>query len=93
MSIEYRDGTFGEPRALGDLLTELLEMPAKAISQMKALHIGTVAELSERKTTEERLTAIEAAIESLYNLSLQSDIVIIPSQADVKRFANKKDKD
>ena len=83
---QYTDDTLGDSRPLGELLTEILEMPAEAISNIKCLHIGTVDDLKRVKTTDERVSKIEAEIAEFKSFFPQSRIVIIPSQEDIKKF-------
>jgi hypothetical protein len=85
--IQYTDDTFGEIKPLRELLSELMEVPEIAWDTIKCIHIGSADKLKRVKTTEERLTELEAEIEKFKELHPTSKVIIIPSEVDLKRFS------
>ncbi len=81
--IEYRGG-FGEPGPLPGVIDQL-KHEVEAGLPVKALHIGTPAELTrikEEANIKQRLAALEAAVEDLR--PQHSDLLHLPTPEEIK---------
>lgn len=87
---EFSDGSFGEIMPADDLVQEMFQRTAEEFANTKAIHFGTEEELEEvkkQKSAEWRLKKLEEEVESLK--PVKSSMILIPTDAQIKRYSNK----
>ncbi len=87
--LEFRDGTFGPIEPMEEALPKFLDLiPA---GEVRAFHVGSPLELKAKRTLEERVSDLTERISSIEKATpLQSDVLHLPSAAEVERFSGDK---
>jgi len=93
--LQYRDGTFSGDMSADEAFEKFQEYAP--LGEAKALHIGTRAELQKVRDEADKQTQIDDLKDRLSSLEskepLNSDLVHLPTNEDVLRFAPKDIKD
>jgi len=83
MATERRDGTWTDVEPINKALATFIR--EANVGTSKAFHIGTPEEIEvvqKRRSIEERLSVLEAAI------PIQSNILKVPDQEDIKKYGD-----
>lgn len=89
MAIQYTDTEFSENMPFDEAMEKFTEC-LKNGTPAQALHVGTVAELNERKANADlkgRLEKLEQEVKEQQSVStLKSDTIILPNREELKAF-------
>ncbi|MES9841246.1 MAG: hypothetical protein ABW134_11890 [Candidatus Thiodiazotropha endolucinida] len=85
MSVQYRDGSFGETKAIQEAMEEF--ETAIDAGTAKALHIGTPEEIEELKAQVDMADRIEAMEGRLRDIeAMNSSIIETPTHEQLKKI-------